>query len=69
MLPVNPAKGQNAKVKMDASVVDGEDKAISFAKQCVEICSQGARKMGVIRHKKLNKRKDKKKTKERFYHF
>ena len=64
-----PSKDPNAKVKMDAAVVDGENKAISFAKQCVNICSQEARKMGVISHKKLNKREDKKKMKKRFYHY
>ena len=64
-----PSKDPNAKVKMNAAVVDGENKAISFAKQCVKICSQEARKMGVISHKKLNKREDKKKMKKRFYHY
>ena len=49
------AASQNAKVKMDTAVVNGENKAISFAKQCVIICSQEARKMDVISHKKLNK--------------
>ena len=61
-----PSKDPNAKVKMNAAVVDGENKAISFAKQCVNICSQEARKMGVISHKKLNKREDKKKMKKDF---
>ena len=32
--------GENDKVKMDATVVDEANKAISFAKQCVNICSQ-----------------------------
>ena len=63
------SKDQNSKVKMDTAVVDGENKAISFAKQCVKICSQDARKMGVTSHKKLNKREDKKKMKERICHY
>ena len=56
-------------MKMDAAIVNGKNKAISFTKQCVNICSQEARKMGVISHKKLNKREDKKKMKKRFYHY
>ena len=61
-----PSKDQNTKVKIDAAVVDGENKAISFAKQCVNICSHEAQNMGVISHKKLNKREDKKKMKKDF---
>ena len=29
----------NNKLKMDPAVVDGDNKAISFAKQCVKLCS------------------------------
>ena len=64
-----PRTGPNAKLKMDAAVVDGDNKAISFAKQCVELCSQKMRQMGVVSHKKLKKREDKKKMKQRFYHY
>ena len=60
--------GPNAKLKMDAAVVDSDNKAISFAKQCVELCLQKVQQMGVVSHKKLKKREDKKKMKQRFYH-
>lgn len=59
MVPVN--KDQNIKVKMDAAIVDEENKAITFAKQCVKICSPEARMIDVISHKKLIKREDNKK--------
>ena len=50
------SKNQNAKLKMDAAVVDRENKGIRFAKYCVKICSQEVRQMLLISHKKLNKR-------------
>ena len=34
----------NNKLKMDPAVVDGDNKAISFAKQCVKLCSDRSRK-------------------------
>ena len=59
----------NAKGKMDAVVVDGENKAISFAKQCIKICSQDTRNRGVTTHKKSKKREESNKMKQRFYHY
>ena len=40
----------NSKVKMDAAIADGDKREISFAKRCVNICSQQPRKMGGTGH-------------------
>ena len=42
----------NAKVKMDSAIADRDNKAISFSKKCVNICSQKSRKMGATSHMK-----------------
>ena len=44
---------------MDGAIVDGKNEAISFAKQCVNIYSQEAQKMGVISHNKLKNERQK----------
>ena len=59
----------NNKLKMDPAVVDGDNKAISFAKQCVKLCSDHSRKKGAVSHKKSKKREHMKKMQERFYHY
>ena len=59
---------EQSEVKFDAALCDGEQKPISFAEQCVKICSAKSRKTGVESHKKSKKREGNKKVLERFYH-
>ena len=54
---------------MKAAVVDDQNKSISFAKQCIKICSQDTRNRVVVTHRKSKKREQNNKMKERFYHF
>ena len=56
---------KNAKVKMDSAIVDGDTKAIGFAKKCVNICSWESRKMGAASHMKSKKGRKIKKTHKR----
>ena len=59
---------EQSEVKFDAALCDGEQKPISFAEQCVKICSAKSRKTGVESYKKSKKREGNKKVLERFYH-
>ena len=52
---------------MDPRVIDCDNNAISFAKQCVKLCSDRSRKKGAVSHKKGGE--DTKKMQERFYHY
>ena len=67
--PCTTGSDDTGKLKMEAAVVDGQNKAISFAKQCIKICSQDTRNRGVITQRISKKREQNNKMKKRFYHF
>lgn len=69
--PCTTGSDDTGKSKMETGVVDGQNKAISFVKQCIKICSQGqgTRNRGVLTPRKSKKRVQNNKMEKRFYHF
>ena len=65
--PDQKGDSEESEVKFDAALADGDQKQISFAQQCVKICSAKSRKKGAESHKKSKKREGNKKVLERFY--
>ena len=59
---------EESEVKFDAALADGDEKEISFADQCVKICSAKSRKKGAESREKSKKREGNKKVLERLYH-
>ena len=53
--PCTTGSDNTSKLKMEAAVVGGQNKAISFANQCIKVCSQDTRNRGVITQKNQRK--------------